>query len=104
MKVEKKKKLGQVSHFGPKNYVSLWLLIRSKEFLKILHSERGRDESYMNGFSKKIHLELLGHFDKENCVSSQLWGSAVRIFLHNERRQGVHESYVNGFPKTTYPQ
>ena len=28
--LKKKKKLGQMSHFGPENYVSLWLWIRSK--------------------------------------------------------------------------
>ena len=50
-----KKNGGQMSHFGPENYVSLWLWIRSKEFLKILQSERSREvnETYMNGFSKK---------------------------------------------------
>ena len=54
-----------MSHFGPKNYVSLWLWIRSKEFLKILQSERGRDESYMNGFSKKNSFRTIGPFWQE---------------------------------------
>ena len=53
-----------MSHVGPKNYVSLWLWIHSKEFLKILQSKRGRevDESYMNDFSKKNSFRTIGPF------------------------------------------
>ena len=53
-----------MSHFGHENYLSLWLWIRSKEFLKILQSERSREvnESYMNGFSKKNSFWTIGPF------------------------------------------
>ena len=64
-----------MSHFGPKIYVSLWLWIRSKEFLKILQSERGRevDESYMNGFSKKNSFRTIGPFwHKKLCILATL--------------------------------
>ena len=58
-------------------------LDRSKEFLKILHDERGRevDKSYIDGFSKKkINLELLDHFGTKNCTSSQLWIGCKNLF------------------------
>ena len=80
-----------MSHFGPKNYVSLWLWVHSKEFLKILQSKRGRevDESYMNEFSKKNQLKLLGHFGTKNCASLQLWICCKDFFTQWKRPRGT---------------
>ena len=83
--------LGQMSHFGGENYVSLWLWIRFKEFLKTLQSERGRevDESYMNGFSKKNSFRTIGPFGTKNCASLQLW-ICCKDFFYTMKEAKVH--------------
>ena len=75
--------LQQMGHFGHENGTSSQLWIGSKNFLKILHNERGSQVhgNYINGFSTK--KSCLGQRDYlgTKMVHPHNTGSTVRIVL-----------------------
>ena len=62
-----------MGHFGAKNGASSQLWIGCKNFMKILHNEKGQqvDESNNNGlYQKKFCSRKMNHFRSESGTSS----------------------------------
>ena len=79
----KKFSFGEMDHFWPKNCASSKLWIRWKNFLKLLHNEKGQwaGESNNNGLYPKNFVQVKWVILGSKMAHSHSSGLALRIFL-----------------------